>query len=188
MIPRRADNARENTRLEIEGTQNMRIHNNLFAASAFCLLSVRIAPFPGIVDAELAGYPWIPGYCLRTRVSPPLCTPGAPCNDFRFNRIVTRVHPLKIFILARALSLSLSRDHRSNIRHASIHEFFSSRIHIYIYIYVCIIYRIDHLFRNRQYQQSKKFYSSVSLIEDRYTSILLFSRDRINRQLFELKN
>lgn len=39
MIPRRADNARENTRLEIEGTQNMRIHNNLFAASAFCLLS-----------------------------------------------------------------------------------------------------------------------------------------------------
>ena len=39
MIPRRADNARENTRLEIEGTQNIRIHNNLFAASAFCLLS-----------------------------------------------------------------------------------------------------------------------------------------------------
>lgn len=46
MIPG-ADNARENTRLEIEGTQNMRIHNNLFAASALCLLSVAMAPFQG---------------------------------------------------------------------------------------------------------------------------------------------
>lgn len=168
MIPRRADNARENTRLEIEGTQNMRIHNNLFAASAFCLLSVRIAPFPGIVDAELAGYPWIPGYCLRTRVSPPLCTPGAPCNDFRFNRIVTRVHPLKIFILARALSLSLSlsRDYRSKIRHASVHEFFSSRIHIYT--------RLHYLSNRSSFSKS-----SMSTIEK-----ILFLRFVNRRQVY----
>lgn len=140
MIPRRADNARENTRLEIEGTQNMRIHNNLFAASAFCLLSVRIAPFPGIVDAELAGYPWIPGYCLRTRVSPPLCTPGAPCNDFRFNRIVTRVHPLKIFILARALSLSLSFVIIVRKFVTLLSTNFSHLEYIYIYIYTFALF------------------------------------------------
>lgn len=67
-----ADNARENTRLEIEGTRNMRIHNNLFAASALCLLSVPMAPFQRSFMQNSRVTLGTRGYCLRTRapVSP----------------------------------------------------------------------------------------------------------------------
>lgn len=90
--------------------------------------------------------------------TPPLRTPAAITSGS--TGIAT--HPLKIFILARPLSLSLVIIVR---KFSTIHESFSSKIYIYIY---CILYHpssilIKICLRSRSSTRS----------------VLLFSRDRI---------
>lgn len=162
MIPRRADNARENTRLEIEGTQNMRIHNNLFAASAFCLLSA-LESRPSLRRGSLMqNSRVIRGYMFKNP-----CVSPRPCARLPQSLPVQPVSQriLWKFLSSRVLSLSLSLVVIIVRKFSTIHESFSSKIYIYIY---CILYHLSSIL------------IKICLRSRSSTrSVLLFSRDRI---------